>query len=598
MVDQAPIRGFLLRHGWLLAIALTYLYAFPYFPKINSANELPRVYLVKAIADEHGFAIDRGVARWGSTADVSPSGGHQYSNKAPGSSMLATPPYLAARLVAGEPSLATSVWIARVFAGIVPSLLFLVLMYGFLERWVPEPAIRQLVLVAYGLGSMAMTYSILFYSHQLGAVCAASAWILALDAAERRRGLGALAAAGALAGAAALVDYQAVFAAVPVAVHVVVKLAGWPRRELLRAIAVATLAAAIPIAILLAYHAVCFGSPWRTGYDASVTFAANHQQGFLGLTELRWEAFYGSLVKIDNGLVALAPWLLLAIPGAFVLGRGLHWPGVTIAPAHASELPGEQAPSGYRIGITLELLGAGALLVVGGLLALLVYRGGGTWVYVPIVGALGVLTHVASRLIPARAGDPGTAVVGLAIIVVYVLFISAINFWRGGWGVGPRYITAMLPFALPLVAAMLAALRGRPIAFGVAASTLVIGVVIYTLSSLTFPYWPDSMQHPLYDVTLRMLREDLVAPNLASVAGIDGVLGIVPIVALVGWVLGRLIQRIAGWRGLLIAVGLAAGVLALYGLLPRGGTRADASFRSVRAAVIDVTHGPVLRPAR
>jgi hypothetical protein len=49
------------------------------------------------MVDDGTFAIDRGVARWGATADVSPHAGHQYSNKAPGSSMLAVPAYLAAK---------------------------------------------------------------------------------------------------------------------------------------------------------------------------------------------------------------------------------------------------------------------------------------------------------------------------------------------------------------------------------------------------------------------------------------------------------------------------------------------------------------------
>src|SRR5674476_88333 len=132
---------------------------------------------------------------------------------------------------------------------------------------------------------MAMTYSILFYSHQLGAVCIGSAWILAVDVAERRRGLRAMAIAGALAGAAPLVDYQAVFAAVPVAVYVVARM-------------------------------------WRT------------------------------------------------------MSRGELW----------------------------------------------------------------------------RA---------LGVAAIYLLFVSSINFWRGGWGVGPRYITAMLPFLLPAIAAQLEAWKGK-----------------------------------------------------------------------------------------------------------------------------------------
>ncbi len=70
------MRSAVARHGWLAAIAVAYLYVFPFFPQIHSANELPRVYLVQAIVDDHTFAIDRGVATWGTTADVSPSGGH------------------------------------------------------------------------------------------------------------------------------------------------------------------------------------------------------------------------------------------------------------------------------------------------------------------------------------------------------------------------------------------------------------------------------------------------------------------------------------------------------------------------------------------
>jgi len=499
-----PARDFLARHGWLIAIAAAYLYVFPYFPKIRSANELPRVYLVKAMVDDHAFTIDGGVARWGATADVSPAGGHQYSNKAPGSSMLAVPAYAAVRLVT-EPSLAVSLWICRLVAGILPMLGFLWLLWGFLARFAPDPAVRRLVLVAYALGSMAMTYSILFYSHQLGAVCVGSAWILAVDVAERRRGLRAMAVAGALAGAAPLVDYQAVFAAVPVAVYVVARM--WrtmTRQELARAVGVAAVAAAIPIAILLAYHAACFGSPWRTGYDASTTFAQFHQQGFLGITALRWEAFHGSMIRPDNGLVFLAPWLLIAIPGSVVLART----------------------------------------------------------------------------------ERGLAAVGIAVAVIYILFVSSINFWRGGWGVGPRYITAMLPFLLPAIAAQLQAWKGRPLVLGIAAGTIVTGVAIYTLANLTFPYWPDSLKNPLVEVTFRMLGDGLVAPNVGSALGW---IGAVPYLALVAVLLGWTIARVAGWRPLVIAATIALAMLVAYAQLPSSPrAHSDRVFGFVRTAVLDL----------
>jgi hypothetical protein len=578
---RAGFLSWLGRHGWLVGIAVAYLYVFPYFPRIHSANELPRVYLVDAIAADHTFAIERGFAKWprqvggGPTADVSPSGGHQYSNKAPGSSMLAAPPYWLVRTIAGEPDLATAMWICRLAAGIVPMLVFLGVMYRFLARWVPDPALRQLVCVAYGLGSMAMTYSILFFSHQLGAICACTAWIFALQAAERERGVGWFAVAGTLAGCAPLVDYQAVFAVVPAAIHVAVKLWAWPLRERVRAIAIATASAAVPIAVLLAYHALCFGSPFRTGYDASVTFAANHQVGFLGLTTLRWEAFVGSLFALDNGLFALSPWLLLAFPGMYVLARG-----------------SEPAPPADRRRGTREL-GGGLGAVALGLVVLEQLSGVPRLaMFVPIGAGAAVATIGARRLV---RGDLGAAAVGFWVAVIYILFVSAITFWRGGWGVGPRYITAMLPFLLPAVAAALLWLRAWPRVFGAVAGTLVVGIAIDTLAAFTFPYWPDSSKHPLYEVTFRLLANGYAAPSVASAMGIDGVLGVIPVLLLVAGVTGWLLVRTAGRLGAAIAALVATLVLAGYGLAPRG-TSADRVFELVRGSV-EHAHagGPVPR---
>ncbi len=493
------------RHGWLVAIACAYLYIFPYFPKLGSANELPRVYLVKAMVHDQTFEIDAGVARWGTTLDVSESGGHSYSNKAPGSSMLAIPVYALISAVAGEPDLAASVWICRVTAGIAPTLLFLALLFPFLARFAPSPAVRRLVLVGYALGSMAMTYSVLYFSHQLGAIFAATAWILTLDVLDGKRGLGAMALAGLCAGLAPLVDYQAVFAVVPVAIHAVVRLRhDLPR--LARLAGVAALAAAVPLGILLAYHDACFGSPWRTGYDASTTFAMYHQQGFLGLDQPRWEAFRGSLVAFDNGLFTLSPWLLLSIAGANELVRR-----------------------------------------------------------------------------PTVPHQRGVAITCIAVALVYILFISSINFWRGGGAVGPRYITALLPFLLPLVAAQLEVARARQVFVGVMAGSIIVGVVIYTLSTVTFPYWPDTLKNPFRDVTLHLLVDNLSGPTLASVAGIRGVLALVPYVGIVAGVTGWAIAAVAGRRGLLIACGIALAMLAAYLLVP--GRPQHHEYEYVRAIV-------------
>src|SRR5262245_49250756 len=50
-------------------LAFLYLYPFPYFEAMRSANELPRIYLTTAMVDEGRFAIDTGVRRHGTTVD-------------------------------------------------------------------------------------------------------------------------------------------------------------------------------------------------------------------------------------------------------------------------------------------------------------------------------------------------------------------------------------------------------------------------------------------------------------------------------------------------------------------------------------------------
>jgi hypothetical protein len=495
-VVHVPLRQVLARHGWLVAIAAIYLYVFPYYPKLHSANELPRAYLVSAIVDDHTFAIDRGVqTQW--SPDLAQYGGHYYANKAPGASLVVVPFYAVAKWIAGAPSLAQTMWIARIVTGVIPTLILLWLLWGFLERFAPDPAIRRLVLIAYALGSMAMTYSLLYYSHQLSAVCIAIAWILAIDVAERRRGLGAMALAGLLAGMAPLVDYQAAFAAVPLLVDIVRRLRDRPRGELARLLAVAVAAAAVPIAMLLYYHAACFGSAFSTGYNYSTTYAGDHVHGLLGMTYPTWTAFSGTMITPDNGFITLAPWWLLAIPGGVLL-----------------------------------------------------------W----------------------RRGERAVVLTIATIAFVFVYFVSSITGWRAGWEIGPRYIVALQPFLLPLVCVALSEWRQRPLAFGAACGAILVGVIIYALTTATLPYWPDLYKNPLYEVTFRLLRDGLAAPSWGRVFGMSSLAAIVPFVlgvaALVGWSVATVTTR----RGLAIAVAIALCAIGAFAVAPRSGARGEAAY--------------------
>jgi hypothetical protein len=490
-------------------LAFLYLYPFPYFEEMRSANELPRVYLTTAMVDEGTFAIDTGVRRHGATADISPSGGHHYSNKSPGSSMLAVPAYLVLKgvcgLFGGEPSLAHKTWAFRVATGVIPTLLFLLLLWRFLARFAPEPGARAAAVGGYAAGSMALVYSILFFSHQLSAVCIATAWILSVWVVEDGRDVRLLAAAGFLAGAAPLMDYQAAFAGLPLAVYLVWKLVGRaPRRP--AALALVAASSVPPMLLLLFYHWRAFGHPLRTGYAASETFAHFHQRGLLGMDRLRWEAFSGSTVAPDNGLLFLCPMLLLALPGLYVLARRRQW-----------------------------------------------------W-------ALAIAASVAA---------------------IYLLFISSLSFWRGGWQVGPRYITVMLPFVMAPVAAALAEAdrmmgwRGE-LAWAGAVALVATSVAIYALSAAVFPHYPETFRNPVHELVLRLVGAGHAPWNAGWLVGLRGLASLVPYLAAVAALLLLIaVPRRARWRAGVGGLALAAAILAAYGAVPGGGAAAARSYARI-----------------
>jgi len=161
---------------------------------------------------------------------------------------------------------------------------------------------------------------------------------------------------------------------------------------------------------------------------------------------------------------------------------------------------------------------------------------------------------------------------------VMIVFVSSLTFWRGGWSVGPRYITVMLPFVLPPCAAAIAELRRRPLVLGAACGAIVFAVVVYAGSAATFPYWPDSLALPLYDVTLRLWRDGGVAPNIANEWGMFGLLSVAPYLAAVVGLTGWAIVRLVGWRGLAIAAVVAALLVAALGLVPHGDDHAERAY--------------------
>ncbi len=293
-----------------LFFAFIYLYSFPYFDRLRSANEMPRILMSQEIVERGSCRIDGRMNEMGSRFDLSKGAdGHFYSNKAPGPSFLAVPVYAVLKFFKTT-SIRSSTWAFRVFAVTIPALFFLPFFYRLTARFTPDEPARRATLVAYALGSSALPYAILFLSHQLAAVCLGSAFVaavlLARDETARPRLTALL--VGALCAAAVLMDYQTVFVAPVVGLYAFIR-----ARKRLRNLAFIALGA-LPLAVALGlYHKLLFGSPLATPLSTANDTVT--RTGFLGMVGPSRQSFFLLLLDPSNGLVLLMPWVLLALVG-------------------------------------------------------------------------------------------------------------------------------------------------------------------------------------------------------------------------------------------------------------------------------------------
>ena len=303
-------------------LAVIYLYSFPYFDQLRSANEMPRILMAQEIVERGTPRIDARVRDMRSTFDTSRGvGGHLYSNKAPGPSFLAVPVYAALKLV-GATSLKVSTWAFRVFVVTVPSLLFLLLFYRVTAHFTRDEGARRLALLGYAVGSPALPYAVLFMSHQLAAICLGTAFALAIAVTREptdrpsARARWFTLAVGALCGAAVLMDYQTLFIAPVIGLYTLAR-----SRQRLVTLLLLT-AGVLPMAFALgSYHAVNFGGPLTTPLGSSNETAV--KSGFMGLIGPNRHALFTLLLDPSNGMFVLMPWTVFALVGfvAIMLDR-------------------------------------------------------------------------------------------------------------------------------------------------------------------------------------------------------------------------------------------------------------------------------------
>jgi hypothetical protein len=310
----------------LSCCAFAYLYVFPYQAQINNPNENVRLYMTAAIVEEGRFEIDTLRARWGYVNDAATHGGHVYSVKAPGTSLLAVPGYAAYRALMsalGRPFDRTqALWVCRLVATILPTLLFLAWFHRWLSRRGYHPVLRDATFFSVALGSMLYGYGMLLVSHTLSAATAFGAFMLLYDAREgsARCGNGRAFCAGLLAAAATLFEYPALPVSVALTVYALYVL--W-RRGGLQRIAAFAAGGVIPALIMMHFQWRAFGNPLTPGhlFVENDAFRAAHHQGLYGATGPTFEALYGLLIDPGAGLFPLTPLLVFGVFGLVQLAR-------------------------------------------------------------------------------------------------------------------------------------------------------------------------------------------------------------------------------------------------------------------------------------
>ncbi len=316
-----------------VALALMLAFPFPHFEILRSPNELSRLYQVRALVDDGTLAVNAEVARFGPMGDLSQARGRLFPNKAPGLSFLGAPIYFVLERLrggAGRVPNRALLYFLRLILCALPTLLVLQPLRRYAARMSGDARAADAAVLTYAFGSLALTYSLLFFSHQLSANLAIGSFLAFERARGKQRGslevLG-----GALAGMAVVAEYTLAPVAVMLALYAVA--VSRSRLATLGRVALG----AVPFALFLGwYQDAAFGSPFALSYEfvQNRTFAAWHAQGFMGLTWPKASSLAGNLFSPGRGLFAFSPAMLVALVGLKLFVRespaeGLVAVGVT-----------------------------------------------------------------------------------------------------------------------------------------------------------------------------------------------------------------------------------------------------------------------------
>jgi hypothetical protein len=313
-------RGMTRRRAALLAILLLGLASATMIQSF-SWNQTSHYDLIRAL-DNDETTIDRYQENTGDKAHYKR---HWYSARAPGLALFSLPFYDALNLVGAESWTDSHVappnrpgdemiYLIGLWSDVLPALLLLLLVWRVAERY--EPGYGVAAAVALGLGTMALAFSTLLFSHMFTTfLCFAAFWLM-LNERDGPPSPMLLGLAGLAMGYAFSSEYPTFFAAIVLGLFLL------SRRDSLTPLGVARRGGAylagglVGIVPLLLYNHYAFHSWTHLAYSD----IPRQQQGFFGIgaPSLRVLA---TLLFDSRGLFTISPVLLMGGVGTVLLYR-------------------------------------------------------------------------------------------------------------------------------------------------------------------------------------------------------------------------------------------------------------------------------------
>ena len=286
-----------------------------------SWNQTSHYDLTRALNDDQ-TTIDRYQSNTGDKVFYK---GHYYSARAPGLALFVLPFYNALNLVGAESWTDAHVappnhpgdemiYLIGLWGNVLPGLLLMVLVWRVAERY--EPGYGVAAAVVLGLGTMALTFSQMLFSHVFTAFLSFAAFWLMLREREGPPSAMLLAVAGLAMGYAFSSEYPTFFAALVLGGFLLSRRDSLTPRGVIRRGGAYVAGGLVGIIPLLLYNHYAFRSWTHLAYSD----VPRQQKGFFGIGAPSLRVL-STLLLDSRGLLTLSPVLIMGAVGTVMLYR-------------------------------------------------------------------------------------------------------------------------------------------------------------------------------------------------------------------------------------------------------------------------------------